>query len=213
MSVSMVESGQPRPATYQTGQIGKRTPQLSEAKWGYSITPGSSGKISQLLATLLGRIVGASFLGVAAVLWVMPDSMLGPDVFGMKLIATLLFSIVGSYLVWAARGGLQPEIQVDLIKREVRRGHRSLRGEFVVASRLGFEEVGSVFLQRVHEVGRPSRLFLRVGHSDTALEIARGAMLPLERLRDRLARELTPSQENPLPELTKLPPFGKHFTV
>jgi hypothetical protein len=191
----------------------RHTPQLTETPWGYIISQPAANKATCLLATLTGRIGGLLLLATAAGLWVAPDSMVGADVLGMKLAATLMFTIFGGYMVWAARAGLQPEVQIDIIRREVRRGHRNLRREFVEATRLSFHEIGSVYLLRSHEAGRMSRLLLRLGASDEALEIARGALLPLEHLRDRLAHELTPARISEHKALYKVPPFGQHVAA
>lgn len=213
MSISYAEPGAGRALAYQMNSKQKHGLVLTDTNWGYIITQANSGKATKLLATLLGRFIGGLLLTAAAVLWLAPDSMVGADVLSIKLAATLLFTIIGAYLIWVGRAGLQPEVQVDLIKREVRRGHRSLRGGFVQVTRLGFDDVGSIFIQRSHEAGRVSRLFLRVGQGDEALEITRGAMLPLERLRDRLAHDLTPHQVVHHPRPTKLPPFGQYYTI
>ncbi len=211
MSMIMMEGPlQPRSGG---GAETKRTPLLTDTIWGYTISQPTATKTTCLLATLAGRIGGVLLLAAAAGLWVAPDSMVGADVLGMKLAATLMFTIFGGYMVWVARAGLQPEVQIDVIRREVRRGHRNLRGEFVEATRLGFHEIGSVYLLRSHEAGRMSRLLLRLGNSNDALEIARGALLPLEHLRDRLAHELTPARISEHKALYKLPPFGQHFAA
>ena len=177
-------------------------PIIQDKAWGYIISDGDSGDALRTVSSAAGRFVGAILLMAAAGLWIMPDALYGADVFSMKLAAMVMFSVVGGYSIWAGRRAFHPEFQIDLHRSEIRIGQRGIRREFRTRTRLDFDEIGSVFLLRSKDHGRPTRLFLRLGDFDSGIEIGTGPEARLEALRTRLARDLS---RRPLPEVANQP--------
>lgn len=168
-----------------------RGPALDPTHWGYSLhAKDDIGTITRI-AAMGGRFFGVILLMAAAGLWVMPDAMMGNDVFAMKLAATVMFTIFGGYLYWVGSNGIGTEIQIDTNRGEIRVGRRSLQGAFVSKGMLRFSDVASVFLVRAKEPGQITHLYMRIGAGDTALEIAAGDEPRLDALRERLTRDLT----------------------
>jgi len=74
-------------------------------------------------------------------------------------------------------------------------GQRNMAGDCRLVAMLDFSEVGSVYLMRSKAKGEPARLYLRVGNSDRALEVAQGRADMLEPIKERLARDLAGGQD------------------
>lgn len=174
----------------QSARRDKHSLAVDTAPWGYSIRDGATDSLTGKLVASSGRFVGAILLMAAAGLWVMPDALLTPEVLSMKLGAMVMFTILGGYIFWVGRTCTPGEFQVDTTLGEVRVGTRSVNGVFRERGVLSFDEISSVFLLRSKEQRNAARLFLRVGSGDDALEIATGRQAELERLRDRITRDL-----------------------
>lgn len=167
--------------------------------WGYSIRDAATNSLTGKLVASSGRFVGAILLMAAAGLWVMPDALLTPEVLGMKLGAMVMFTILGGYVFWVGRTCTPGEFQIDTTLNELRVGTRAVTGAFREKGVLTFDEISSVFLLRSKQQRNATRLFLRVGPGDDALEIATGRQDELERLRDRITRDLQRAAEPPAP--------------
>lgn len=165
-------------------------PVIEKTSWGYIIGESRADRKIRLAGSVAGRFFGAILLLAAAGLWILPDSVHGGDVMGMKLAAMVMFTVLGGYFLWAGRHVLHPEYRVDLRHREIRIGHRLGEDRFRQTGRIDFENVSSVFLLRSKEY-RPTRLFLRLADLDTGVEIATGNNAPMEALKQRLADDLS----------------------
>ncbi len=178
-------------AMLATGKTAAPGPILEAAQWGYAIRDGAYASGLQAVLAAGGRFVGALLLFSAFGLWVMPDSLYGQEIVSMKLAAMVMFSVFGGYLFWIGSASGASEIHIDLRLNEVRAGKRGLRGGFRRSSRLGFEDVASVYLLRSKDHSQPARLFLRLAGVNTALEVACGPERVLEPLRARLVRDIS----------------------
>lgn len=172
-------------------------PVIEETSWGYIIRESHADRQLRTAGSIAGRFIGAILLLAAAGLWVMPDSVYGEEVMGMKLAAMAMFTIFGGYFLWAGRHALHPEYRIDLEHREIRVGLRTRKNAFRQSSRIEFADVSSVFLLRSKE-HRPTRLFLRLADLDTGLEITTGNCAQLEALKQRLTDDLTGQARQPV---------------
>lgn len=172
-------------------------PQLGITHWGYVLTRSADGAAARRVGAIGGRFFGAILLFAAAGLWVMPDAMLGAEVFAMKLAAMVMFTVFGGWLFWAGQQATDLEYQVDTSRGELRVVSRDLRGNSHLKGTLDFSDIASVYLLRSKDHSLPTRLFLRVGAGDQALEVASGSQAALEALRDRLIRDLAPGAQRP----------------
>ncbi len=185
--------------TSPTARRDKHGLAVDTTPWGYIIRDASTRSITGSAVASSGRFFGAILLMAAAGLWVLPDAVLTPEVLGMKLGAMVMFTILGGYILWAGRTCTPGEYQVDTLRGEVRFGSRALKGRFREKGVLPFADITSVFLLRSKEQRHTTRLFLRVGEGREALEIATGNQDKLERLRDRLIRDLQRAAEPAAP--------------
>lgn len=172
-------------------------PRIEETDWGYIIRTQTTNTRFKVVASVTGRFFGAILLMAAAGLWVMPDSLYGGDLIGIKLAAMVMFSIFGGYFFWAGRDATLPEYRIDLKHREIRVGHRGHRDAFRQSGRVDFASVSSVFLLRSKD-HRPTRLFLRLADLGTGLEIAAGNQQHMEVLKQRLTEDLSGQTRQPV---------------
>jgi len=168
-----------------------RGPRVFQTYWGYVVTEGDRAQNRGHVFERLGKLVGLACLMASIGLWVLPGTLFGPDVIVMKLALTVGLLMCGAVMVWSARSGFNDEMQVDLVRKELRLGQRNISGDYRLSAQVGFADIGSVFLMRSKKRGEPTRLFLRIGNSDQALEVAEGRAQQLEDLKDRLTRDIS----------------------
>ena len=166
-------------------------PRVFQTYWGYVVTEGDRAQSRGRVFERLGKLVGVSSVLAALGLWVLPGALVGGDVAVMKLALTVGLLLAGAVLIWSARAGFNDEMQVDLVRKELRLGQRNISGDYRLNALVEFGEVGSVFLMRSKKPGEAARLFLRIGNSDRALEVAEGRAEYLEPLKERLARDIS----------------------
>lgn len=172
-------------------------PVIEETGWGYIIRETDASQSLRAAGSVAGRFVGAILLLAAAGLWLMPDSVYGAEIFGIKLAAMVMFSVLGGYFFWAGRNALHPEYRIDLEHHEIRIGQRSAGNGFHQSARIDFANVSSVFLLRSKD-HRPTRLFLRLADLNTGLEITAGSRVRMEALKQRLTDDLTGQIHQPV---------------
>jgi hypothetical protein len=182
-------------------------PMIEETSWGYIIRAHDSDSNVRAAGSVAGRFVGAILLMAAVGLWVMPDSAYGAELFGMKLAAMVMFTVIGGYFVWAGRHVARPEYRIDLKHREVRIGFRSHGNGFRQSGRIDFDSISSVFLLRSKDY-RPTRLFLRLADLGTGLELASGNKDRMESLKQRLTDDLSGQARQPVERR-----LGRHQSV
>ncbi len=172
-------------------------PKIVDTDWGYIIRAHDADDGVRAAGSFAGRFVGAILLMAAVGLWVMPDSLYGAELFGMKLAAMVMFSVIGGYFFWAGRHATQPEYRIDLQHREIRIGHCNRGDGFRQSGRVDFDNISSVFLLRSKDY-RPTRLFLRLADLGTGLEIASGSKDRMEALKQRLTDDLSGQVRQPV---------------
>lgn len=165
-------------------------PVMAPAPWGYTIrAPRRVCRFGRVWSTG-GKLVAAALLLAAAAQWVVPAGAQSADLAVMKLAATVLFLILGGTLAWSTRREAASELQVDLVRHELRLGTQRGQGRFQPVTVLHFRDVGAVCLVRDDPPWGAVRLFLQVGRGSRALEVAGGSEAVLERLRRRLAEDI-----------------------
>jgi hypothetical protein len=165
-------------------------PEIIRAPWGYVIRAGGYPRRSENIAGPAGKLLSAVLLLGAAAMWASPPARWGGDVAVMKLATTVLFLILGGSLAWSTRREAQGEVQVDLVRRELRLGMRRGQGRFHLDALLQFREVGAVVLTPGMPPAVPAALFLRIGKSNRALEAATGSEAALVGLGQRLVADI-----------------------
>jgi len=169
---------------------------IEDTFWGYIVHGDGSHNLVMVIAQLLAMLTGAFYLALSIAIFSMPKLAL--DQYGMawRAGASVVFVILGGYLVWFASRGTVTEIQVDIQKGEVRRALRSRAGRTTVLGRYGLDSIGGVFVVRSKQKEGEASLVLRYRNTAKTLEIARGRPAALQRLKDRIGRDLILSEQN-----------------
>ncbi len=166
-------------------------PALDPTYWGYVIRAGKPQRKLGQVYEAASKFLGAILVLAGAGLWVMPEALYSSDVIAMKIGTTVIFLILGSVLVWTARVGFNDELQVDLVRSELRLGQRNTNGDFRLKVIHKFSDIRSVYLLRSKAADLPTRLFLRVQDGQLGLEVASGCEDVLTPLKDRLTEDLS----------------------
>ena len=158
-----------------------------ETYWGYIIKSTEATPLVQRILKAGANFAGVSFIVVAAGLWVLPGSLVDAGLVEMKLgLSFLFFGIATLFLHYAGRG-TETELQVDTAAFELREVIRTRSGRVKTLSRFSFDSIGGVFIDREGDKGA---LMLRYKNSMQLIEAARGSVVEMEQLRDRLGRDL-----------------------
>lgn len=169
-----------------------RGPRVVQTHWGYRVTESERVQARGRAFEWGGKILGAVCMLTAFGFWILPGAAYEADTLVMKMALSVSLLLSGLMLIWSARSGYNNEVQVNKTREDVRIGLRNNAGEFHVKTSIFFSEISSIYLMRSKKLGEPARLFLRIGNSDQAIEVADGRVEALELLRERLAKDISP---------------------
>lgn len=165
---------------HTVGQGGFR---IEEAYWGYSVIKLGPAPVALVALQSVSLVAGAAFVAAGfALLWQAEGDVI------VRAPLAIICAAMGAVLLWYASRGIQSQIEVDTLRGEVREVARSRFGGGSVIASYGFDCIGSVFISRVP--GRPPVLSLRYRDTARQLDVACAEEGDLERLRDRLGRDL-----------------------
>lgn len=91
---------------------------------------------------ILSRIVGAFLILAAFSMWLMPGSVIGADVWPIKMAASMLFLIIGVSLMTVEILDPRPDAYFDPIRREVRVLQKNEEGRPQTVLRRGYDTLG-----------------------------------------------------------------------
>jgi len=177
-------------ARYVGNEYAARVPQFSvdETYWGYVVRPDGKPRFSIQIQQWAATFIGAGFLSAALGIILVPQLTADTMDFTMRAGAAILFAGVAAFCLWFASRGAVAELQIDNNLGEVREVVRNRAGKSTVLGVYGFDAIGGVFIDR--REGAMSELVLRYRNTPQTLHVARGHVLTLERLRDRLGQDL-----------------------
>lgn len=189
----------PRPA--ETTDLRARAAQaagqghaVDQTYWGYILRSTEPVPVLMVLLQALSWAAAVGFLLASFGLWVVPGSLAGDGVLGLKMGASAILGGMSALLFLFAGRGLRSEVQIDTSLGEVREVARSQSGRSSLIARHGFDSIGGVFLDRSAAHGAlpdgHAWLVLRLGNSGQTLPIIAGPEASLARLRDRIGRDL-----------------------
>ena len=170
---------------------------VDETYWGYIIRKGSSGATPMMVLQGMSMFLGASFAAAALGLILVPDALMGSIDMVMRGGAAVLFGAIAAYLLWFASRGTQSELQIDNSLGEVREVVRNRAGRSTLIGRYGFDAIGGVFLDRAASKTGDPVLMLRYRNTAQTLPVATAPEEELEKLRNRLGRDLMIDRQAP----------------
>lgn len=158
--------------------------------WGYIIHGDGTRSWTLVGLQATAMILGAACIASCITLLAAPSVIV--DQFGLAVRggSAAVFAVIALYMIWFASRGNMTEIHIDVQKGEVREALRNRTGRTTVLGRYGVDAIGGVFLDRSCAKEGQASLMLRYKNTSQTLPIAVGRAAPLERLRDRLGRDL-----------------------
>lgn len=194
--------------------------QVDETHWGYIVRSVDEAHAPVLLRQAVSWFAGTSLMVAIVGLWAMPGALFDGDTVVIKLGLTAIFISFAALCFWLASRGVRTEVQFDLARNEIRSIARNRKGGATLLDRVGFDDVGSVFLNRSPNKTGRAVLVLRLGCSPHLLEVAHGREETLTVLRDRIGSDLlNPAVTAPrkslqaLGEMPQLKVAGRQMTV
>jgi len=166
------------------------TTSINETYWGYIVRCASCDRSMAVVFQWIAAVMGGAMVLASVGFWAIPGSMMSPDVASFKLAMASLLGVFGVTLIWYASHGTEYETQLDLARFELREVLRNKSGVARVQSRIKFEEVDAVFIDRSFVKGDKVRLLVRLMNTAQVIEVARDYEEKLIRLRDRLGRDI-----------------------
>ena len=91
---------------------------------------------------ILSRVIGAFLIVSAFSMWLMPGSVIGADVWPIKMAASMLFLIVGVSLLTVEMLDPRPDAYFDPIRREVRVLQKNEEGRPQTVLRRSYDTLG-----------------------------------------------------------------------
>ncbi|MCC7320912.1 MAG: hypothetical protein IT542_08035 [Rubellimicrobium sp.] len=154
---------------------------------GYVIRRGDAAPRIIAVAQFVAWGAGIALLLAA---WLALTAPAAPGAGGIILRgAAVLLAGAALLLFDFARRGTIPDLEVDLLRGELREVARHRAGPRRVTACHGFDSVSAVFVDQPHGRGRAA-LVVRLGSARQVLPVACGDAGQLEPLCDRLARDL-----------------------
>ncbi len=106
-----------------------------------SVLPVRLADGGRLLARAVQRLTGAALFLSALGLWLAPGASWESDVMLFKLIMSLTAGLAGLGLMQSSASPEKPEVEIDLIRREVRLVRAIKNGKSKVLQRCGFTQL------------------------------------------------------------------------
>ena len=115
-------------------------------------------------------LLGAALMLSAAGLWIAPGSDWSADLLLIKLVVSLVIGFSGLALLQQGKTPAAPEVEVDVVRREVRLVRRTLRGDELV-SRTKYEDLARAELNGAHLIlwGQGDVMLAEIGLSDPSI--------------------------------------------
>lgn len=190
--MSVASTNQPRKSTLYLSNGGVVSPSVvvSDAYWGYIIASPLADRRWAEVGQTASWVAGMAFMVAAIGLWLLPGASVASDVMAMKFGLSALLGGIASLLIWYASRGVRTEIQVDTKLSEIREIVRNSAGRTSLISKLRFDMIGGVFLDRTNADRGETALLLRFLNTPKVMLVAVGPTEHLEQLRNRLGRDL-----------------------
>lgn len=177
---------------------------VEDTYWGYIVRSSARTPVIAQVLQGFAFLIGVAMVIATLGLWLLPDSLINGPIIGMKFGASLLTMISGGFFLWYASRGTMSEIHVDTRLAEVREVVTNRAGRPTLLGRHGFDIVSEVAIDLEGDAEAPRRrgaLVIRSEEASALVQVATGSFDALDRLRQRLGRDLmvaSPS-DNPAP--------------
>lgn len=163
-------------------------PVLTETYWGFSVRNTANVQAWVILLQLAAFLFGAAFFAAAFGLWAVPSSIMQSDTIGMRVGLSVVFAVIGYFLINYASHGRVVEFQIDQNSGEIRVVTLNRTGTSRIIARYGFDAFCDI---AINPCG-PEKvaLVLKQSGNGDALVIAQGTEPQIGALYARLDRDL-----------------------
>ena len=96
-----------------------RGAKVEETDWGYTLH-GTGDPACTRCCKGLSLAAGVAAIFTCLGVWVLPGATFAPELLPLKLTVSSLLFLVGCFFVQVARSAERVEVQIDLVRREVR---------------------------------------------------------------------------------------------
>lgn len=168
---------------------------LSETTWGYVIRSDTQFADRAALAERVSAITGLAFMFTAFASWLVPQAhqLVDPNLtFIGRAASTMMLAFPALMFLWISERGLSREVEVDVVRKEVRTSVCNRKGKSRVQRVVPFGTIGSAFIKRMTEGGTTAKLYLRLTQNQGVIEVATGREATMRALHERLSMELLP---------------------
>ncbi len=157
-----------------------------DTHWGFIVSDRTSAQDSGAIAEATLKVLSIVLLFSSIIPWIALGGGLAAGTLTLKMAHTAAFFSVGLAVYWHAGRGFRQEIQVDVVRQEIRLSTRNSRNISTAKRRIPMAAIESCFLKRSKASVAMTKMLLRVKGRQMPLTIASGSerdLLPiLERI-------------------------------
>lgn len=177
--------------------------------WGYVLRQSPLSRGIAAIAEAASLFAGIVLVVVAVGQWFLPMGETGAEVIAIKAVFSLICIMAGWLLYHFGARGLVQELQVDTSHRELRVVFRNRNGVARMSSALGFDEIGSLFIEVVDEKSGAANLCARHARTQLSGTLLSGPAQELEVILPKLEADLAaPRKEPRLPKTARAEPLA-----
>ncbi|MBD3677535.1 MAG: hypothetical protein HUJ27_03930 [Rhodobacteraceae bacterium] len=163
---------------------------FTESVRGYDVSEAARGFQRETLTENILRLVGILLTLGAYALWLLPVSYFKADPLITRIILSFTFVATGVFLYMFSMRGFRHEIQIAPAQRVVHLARLNGQGQSRITKTIEMADIGSFFVKRPTEKGTKAALWIRLKNEEEPSFIMRGELDELERLHERLLRDI-----------------------
>lgn len=120
-----------------------RGARVEETDWGYTLH-GTGDTVSARVGKGVSLAVGTAAIFACVGMWVIPGSTFSVELLPLKLTVSVFLFLLGCFFVQIGRAASRAEVQVDIVRREVRVMERADGEPGALIAIWPFVELGAV---------------------------------------------------------------------
>ena len=163
---------------------------VNDTFWGYVVRPSRKAIKRAAYGEMAASFAGVLLAMSAYAQWLLPGTIVRPEVLPFKLVGTVVFAVMACLLYLIARRGLCSEIQIDKQRGVLRTARRNRHGSSSQTGSIAFHDIDSVFIKRTKAPLSRDQLLVRPGGGLPLIQVGVGRSRELEPLLSRLVGDL-----------------------
>lgn len=163
---------------------------VNDTFWGYVVRPSRKAINRAAYGEMTASFAGVLLAMSAYAQWLLPGTIVSPEVLPFKLVGTVVFAVLACFLYLIARRGLCYEVQIDKQRGVLRTARRNRHGSSSQTSSIAFHDINSVFIKRSKAPLSRDQLLIRPGGGLPLIQVAVGRSKELEPILARMVGDL-----------------------